>query len=619
MFRESTAHPDTWEDARKGVLKIVCQTKLIRLRQLTAVHSSRNKQRKNQSKTYAKERYKINMCCWNVRTLLDLAPSNRSERRTALVTRELGRLNIDIAALSETRLSEEDQLTEKGSGYSIFWVGKPKGEKRDGGVGFAIKSDLAEKLERPSGITDRIMKLQAPLSCGRSLSILSVYAPTLQANEDIILAFYGALRETIIKIPIDEKLIILGDLNARVGKDWVTWDSLYHHGFGKINSNGLRLLELCSELNLVICNTFFHQKEKHKTTWTHPRSKQGHLIDYIITRKRDLFDVCNARVLRSAECDTDHKMVRWKFKLRICKKIRMSGVKVPKRLDVCKLNEPNIRKTVSDKLDSFVFDGTWDHFKEQVYSVGLEFLGLQQRQHRDWFDENGTYINQLLLEKQRLYTNLLYRGHQHKTAEKTYKEIKGTLQRELRRMKNEWWSNISKKVQKASDTKDAKTLYGLLRQVFGPTSSPVAPLKSKDNSSLIKDPKQIMKRWQEHFKDLFHNPSSVDDAVLDSIPQLEIRHQLSRLPTLDEVELTVKQINTRKAPGLDGIPVELLQTGSNNILRVVHDLIVKSWGGAPSPQDWIDGILVSLYKGKGSKSICDNFRGITLLESVGKV
>ena len=76
-------------------------------------------------------------------------------------------------------------------------------------------------------------------------------------------------------------------------------------------------------------------------------------------------------------------MVRGKFKLRIRKKIRMSGVKVPKRLDVCKLNEPNMRKTVSDKLDSFVFDGTWDHFKE--------FLGLQQRQHRDWFGENDTY------------------------------------------------------------------------------------------------------------------------------------------------------------------------------------------------------------------------------------
>ena len=76
-------------------------------------------------------------------------------------------------------------------------------------------------------------------------------------------------------------------------------------------------------------------------------------------------------------------------------------------------------------------------------------------------------------------------------------------------MKNEWWSNVSKEFQKTSDLKDAKTLYGLLNQAVSPTSSYVPPLKSKDDISLIKDPNKIMQRWQEHFKDLFHNPSLV--------------------------------------------------------------------------------------------------------------
>ena len=39
----------------------------------------------------------------------------------------------------------------------------------------------------------------------------------------------------------------------------------------------------------------------------------------------------------------------------------------------------------------------------------------------------------------------------------------------------------------------------------------------------------------------------------------------------------------------------------------------------PIPHDWIDGILVSLYKGKGEKYIYDHYLGINLLESVGKV
>ena len=104
-----------------------------------------------------------------------------------------------------------------------------------------------------------------------------------------------------------------------------------------------------------------------------------------------------------------------------------------------------------------------------------------------------------------------------------------------------------------------------------------------------------MLRWQQHFKDLFHNPSSVRDIVIDSIPQLETRHHLNRLPALEAVERAVTQINTRKATGLDGTPVEMLQTGSRNILHTVYDFIVTSWSGIPIPQHWIYGILVLLY------------------------
>ena len=79
-----------------------------------------------------------------------------------------------------------------------------KSQVTEGGVGFAIKSDLVKNLERPAGITDRIMKFCVPLPCGRFLSILSVYAPSLKANEEVNLAFYGALREAITKIPVEK-------------------------------------------------------------------------------------------------------------------------------------------------------------------------------------------------------------------------------------------------------------------------------------------------------------------------------------------------------------------------------------------------------------------------------
>lgn len=85
----------------------------------------------------------IHLATWNVRTLLDTQDgTERPHRRTALIAHELKRYNVDIAALSETRLSGEDSLTEVGEGYTFFWKGLPEGERRLHGVGFAVKSKL---------------------------------------------------------------------------------------------------------------------------------------------------------------------------------------------------------------------------------------------------------------------------------------------------------------------------------------------------------------------------------------------------------------------------------------------------------------------------------------------
>ena len=251
----------------------------------------------------------------------------RPERRTAVVTRELQRFNIDIAALFEARFSDEDQLIGEKSGITLFWVGKPKGERR-GGVGFAIRTSLVKQVEQPTSINERIMKMRISLSRGRYLSMLSVYAPTLYAPLETSMSLYEALRNATSSIPKDDKLMLLGDFNARVGKNHATWNAIGRYGIGKINYSGLLLLDLCSEFNLAICNTFFSLKLKHKVTSTHPRSKHGHMIDYIITRKDNIRDVSIVRVIRSAECGNDHFMVRGKFtcKFRIREESRITGI-----------------------------------------------------------------------------------------------------------------------------------------------------------------------------------------------------------------------------------------------------------------------------------------------------
>ncbi|KAK3895118.1 hypothetical protein Pcinc_001133 [Petrolisthes cinctipes] len=103
----------------------------------------------------------LTLGAWNICTLQDVADINRPERRTALVCKELARFNIDVAALSETRLPEEGNIREAGTGYAIFWKGKAHEEPRIHGVGFAIRSQLVQQHNlAPTAINERLMTSQ---------------------------------------------------------------------------------------------------------------------------------------------------------------------------------------------------------------------------------------------------------------------------------------------------------------------------------------------------------------------------------------------------------------------------------------------------------------------------
>ena len=89
---------------------------------------------------------------------MDSAGSDRPQRRTALVGRELRRYRIQIAALSETRFADVGDIKEVGAEYTFFWSGRKSEDRLEAGVGFVIKTDLVGKLSGlPKGINDRLI------------------------------------------------------------------------------------------------------------------------------------------------------------------------------------------------------------------------------------------------------------------------------------------------------------------------------------------------------------------------------------------------------------------------------------------------------------------------------
>ncbi|KAJ0169233.1 hypothetical protein K1T71_015263 [Dendrolimus kikuchii] len=164
------------------------------------------------------------------------------------------------------------------------------------------------------------------------IHLISVYAPTLPSSDDAKEDFYVLRRQTLKGIPKHDKIILLGDFNARVGTEYDIWKGVIgKHGVGRCNDNGLRLLSLCSELGLCITNTCFRLATKYKTSWIHPRSGHWHLLDYVIVRQKDLRDVHITRAMRCAIGWTDHRLIRSKICLTL-KLPRRAPHKIPPKL-----------------------------------------------------------------------------------------------------------------------------------------------------------------------------------------------------------------------------------------------------------------------------------------------
>ena len=559
----------------------------------------------------------------------DAADSNRPERRSALIAHELSRLNVDIAALSEVRFPGEGSLKEHGAGYTLFWSGKLETERRLSGVGFMMKTSIASKLENlPTGHSDRIMSMRLPLRNDQYVTLFSVYAPTLQAEPVEKDKFYSELRSQLQSTPANDKVIILGDFNARVGQDANAWKGvLGRHGVGNCNDNGRLLLEFCTEQQLVITNTIFQQKDSLKTTWMHPRSKHWHLIDYVLVRQRDLKDVLHTRVMPSAECHTDHRLVRCTLKLIFKPKPRKGGPP-KKKFNLCKLQSAETKADFQAGLQSKLEEDhcledpcpetLWDQLKTAILQTSEEVLGFTTKKNKDWFDENNQEIQELLAKKRSAHqAHLAQPSCPEKKA--AFRLVCSNLQRKLREIQNEWWTILAERTQLCADTGDYRGFYEALKAVYGPSHQVQSPLRSSDGQALLTDKTSILNRWSEHFQTLFSTDRVVHDSAVLRIPQQPVKAELDELPSMLEVTKAIEQLKCGKAAGVDGIPPEIWKVGGPALHSKFHELLVCCWEQSKLPRDLRDAVIITLYKNKGEKSDCSNYRGITLLSIAGKI
>lgn len=185
-------------------------------------------------------------------------------------------------------------------------------------------------------------------------------------------------------------------------------------------------------------------------------------------------------------------------------------------------------------------------------------------------------------------------------------------------MKDKWWEAKAAELQRYADEHNSKNFYAGLKDVYGPTSNAMAPVRSADGT-LLTERRDIIQRWSEHFSQLLNRSSRIDQQAIQDMPQRPVLASLDDPPTREETQKAIKQLQMGKAPGPDGIPPEIFKEGGEAIVIKLTELLQQFWEEGSVPQDFKDANIIHLYKNKGDRASCDNHRGISLLSTAGKI
>ncbi|GAB1869237.1 Craniofacial development protein 2 [Camponotus japonicus] len=170
---------------------------------------------------------------------------------------------MDVVALQEMRWSGNGRIDKRK--YSIFYSG-PDTRTGQCGTGFIINSKMKQSYLGFESLGDRMCKIRLRGRC-RNVSIISAYTPTKEASDDEKITFYDRLDRECSKISRYDVLILLGDFNAKIGRE-----DFLQHVAGKqslhanTNTNGKMLSQLAESNELIIKSTCFEKKDIYKET-----------------------------------------------------------------------------------------------------------------------------------------------------------------------------------------------------------------------------------------------------------------------------------------------------------------------------------------------------------------
>ncbi|XP_071539225.1 craniofacial development protein 2-like [Panulirus ornatus] len=326
--------------------------------------------------------------------------------------------NLDVLALSETKL--------KGKGEEWFgnvWGVKSGVSERTRareGVAILLKQELWEYVIECKKVNSRLIWVKLKVD-GERWVIIGAYAPGHEKKDQERQVFWEQLNECVSGFDARDRVIMMGDLNAKVSNVAVEGIIGIHGVFSVVNGNGEELVDLCAEKGLMIGNTWFKKQDIHKYTYVSRRDGQRALLDYMLIDRRAKERLLDVNVLRGATGGmSDHYLVEAMVKICMGFQKRRVNVGVKRVVRVSELEkETCVRKyqerlsTEWKKVRTMEVRGVgeeWDVFRESVMDCAKDACGMRRvgggliRKGSEWWDEE---VRVLVKEKREAFGRFL--------------------------------------------------------------------------------------------------------------------------------------------------------------------------------------------------------------------
>ena len=537
-----------------------------------------------------------------------------------------------MLALSETKLQGKGEVEFGGvegrrSGYTGGWARE--------GVAILVSEEVRRCVTEWREVSSRLMWVKLKFGQEKWV-IVSAYGPGSEFHQEEVQRFWDELGDCVGSFGDDFNVIVLGDLNARVGNTVID-GVVAKYGVPGVNNSGDNLIEMCREQELAIGNTFFKKKKKNKYTWTKvvrgvvPENGGKALMDYVLVSRKIVGRLVDVHVYRGeAQGISDHYLVQGKI---LVAKDRERGGRGGRVREVLKVSELDNAEKLAEYRGKLAeewegikgsewgeVEREWELFKRGILrcaeeTCGMRKVGGKRRKGSEWWNEE---VKQVVAEKRKAFESWLRDGNEQTRGRYIEKkrEVKRKVREVKRRSDDRWGRSVTENFaqNKKMFWKEVKELRG----EGGKREETVRDL----NGQMLTEREAVNRRWAEHFRELLNHEDN-REARITAVAFEQGAPRMGRMNnapvTKGEVEEALRVMRTGKAAGLDGIPAECLKKGGGAVVEWLVRLFNICFEAGEVPADWRMAAIVPIYKGKGDKHVCSNYRGISLLSMVGKL